>query len=77
MGPAGRRPDPTRRRRFSAWRRRSLPSDFLDRVKGLDGPLVGVQRLHQPMRQVGESISKLSVSCSLRMTLGAIQDTKG
>ncbi len=57
--------------------RRSLSSDRLQRVQGLYGALVGVQGLHEPMGQIGQSIGKLSVSCGFRMALGAIKDPKG
>ena len=51
--------------------RRSLSSDRLQRVQGLDGALVGIQGLHEPMRQVGQGVSKLIISCGFRMALGA------
>src|SRR5260370_21455459 len=62
---------------FSAHRRGSLPTDCLERVQGLDGSLVGVQRLHKAMGQVGQGVGKLSGSFGFRLTLGEIDDTKG
>ena len=57
--------------------RRSLASDRLQRLQGLDGALVGVQRLYEAMRQVGQGVGKLSVARGFRMALGEIEDPKG
>ena len=42
-----------------------------------DGALVGVQRLYEAMRQVGQGVGKLSVARGFRMALGEIEDPKG
>jgi hypothetical protein len=57
--------------------RRSLSSDRLQRVQGLDGALVGVQGLHEPVGQVGHGVSQLTLSCGFPMALGEIEDSKG
>jgi len=44
------------RRGFSARGIGSLPTDCLERVQGLDGPLVGVQCLHKAMAQGGQGV---------------------
>jgi hypothetical protein len=52
-------------------RRGSLPTDCLDRVQGLDGSLVGVQRLHKAMGQVG---GRRQAERLLRLPLDPRQD---
>ena len=63
--------------RFSPRRRGSPPTDSLDRVQGPDGPLVGIERLHEPMRQVGQGLSKFGVSSRFRVAFGILQDPEG